>query len=40
MRKYYSLTENGTVEVANKLSEMEQFIQTMQQLMHPKNGLA
>lgn len=36
MRKYYSLTEDGTKEVANKLSEMEQFIQTMQQLMNPK----
>ena len=36
MRKYYSLTEDGTKEVVNKLSEMEQFIQTMQQLMNPK----
>lgn len=36
MRKYYSLTENGAKEVANKLSEMEQFIRTMQQLMQPK----
>ena len=36
MRKYYSLTEDGTKEVASKLSEMEQFIQTMQQLMTPK----
>lgn len=36
MRKYYSLTEDGTTEVASKLSEMEQFIQTMQQLMNPK----
>ena len=36
MRKYYSLTEDGTKEVASKLSEMEQFIQTMQQLMRPK----
>ncbi|MFK7982622.1 MAG: PadR family transcriptional regulator [Saprospiraceae bacterium] len=36
MRKYYSLTEDGAKEVVNKLSEMEQFIQTMQQLMNPK----
>jgi len=36
MRKYYSLTEDGTKEVANKMSEMEQFIQTMQQIMTPK----
>jgi len=36
MRKYYSLTEDGSKEVANKLSEMEQFIQTMQTLMNPK----
>ncbi len=40
MRKYYALTEDGTKEVANKLSEMEQFIQTMQQLLNPKTGLA
>ena len=35
MRKYYSLTENGTKEVANKLSEMEVFLQTMQDLIQP-----
>lgn len=36
IRKYYSLTEDGSKEVVNKLSEMEQFIQTMQQLINPK----
>jgi len=36
MRKYYSLTEEGTKEVVSKLSEMEQFLQTMQQLITPK----
>ena len=35
MRKYYSLTEDGTKEVANKLSEMEVFLQTMQDLIQP-----
>ncbi|MEM1124416.1 MAG: helix-turn-helix transcriptional regulator [Bacteroidota bacterium] len=36
MRKYYALTEAGNKEVANKLSEMEHFLQTMQQLINPK----
>ncbi|MEM6318944.1 MAG: helix-turn-helix transcriptional regulator [Bacteroidota bacterium] len=36
MRKYYALTEAGNKELANKLSEMEQFLQTMQQLINPK----
>ena len=36
MRKYYSLTKDGSKEVVSKLSEMKQFIQTMQQLMNPK----
>ena len=36
MRKYYSLTENGTKEVVHKVSEMEAFLQTMQGLLQPK----
>jgi len=38
MRKYYSLTETGTKEAANKLSEMEVFLRTMQELLFPKNS--
>ena len=35
MRKYYALTEAGTKETTNKLSEMEVFLQTMQVLLLP-----
>ena len=36
LRKYYKLTENGSKETANKLSELERYITTMQQLVNPK----
>lgn len=36
IRKYYRLTESGETEVSTILSEMDQFIQTMQILMNPK----
>ncbi|NQX86887.1 MAG: PadR family transcriptional regulator [Flavobacteriaceae bacterium] len=36
LRKYYKLTEQGTKETVNKLSELEMYIQTMQTLLHPK----
>ena len=36
MRKYYSLTEEGTKEVAHKLSEMTVFLRTMKELIQPK----
>jgi PadR family transcriptional regulator PadR len=36
LRKYYKLTEKGTVETANKLAELEEFIRNMQTLVHPK----
>ncbi|WP_440120239.1 PadR family transcriptional regulator [Tenacibaculum sp. Ill] len=36
LRKYYKLTENGTKETANRLSEMQEFLNTMQQLVNPK----
>lgn len=36
MRKYYKLTESGTRETANKLSELEEFIKNMQSLVNPK----
>nr|WP_299031554.1 PadR family transcriptional regulator [uncultured Tenacibaculum sp.] len=39
LRKYYKLTENGTKETANRLSEMQEFLSTMQQLVNPKFSL-
>lgn len=30
LRKYYKLTEKGTRETVNKLSELEEFIKTLQ----------
>jgi DNA-binding PadR family transcriptional regulator len=36
IRKYYRLTESGETEVSSILSEMDQFIETMQLLMNPK----
>ena len=36
MRKYYRLTEIGTKETANKVSELEEFIKNMQSLVSPK----
>ncbi|CAM1358498.1 PadR family transcriptional regulator [Tenacibaculum litopenaei] len=39
LRKYYRLTETGTTETVNRLAEMQEFLQTMQQLVNPKFGL-
>lgn len=39
MRKYYKLTEQGTKETVNKLSELEQYISTMRILVNPKFSL-
>ncbi len=39
LRKYYKLTENGSKETANKVSEMQEFLRTMQQLVNPKFSL-
>ena len=36
LRKYYKLTEKGTTETVNKLSELEQYIATLQTLINPK----
>lgn len=36
LRKYYKLTENGQLETANRLSELEEFIRNMQTLVNPK----
>jgi DNA-binding PadR family transcriptional regulator len=39
MRKYYTLTEDGSKETLNKLAEMQEFLKTMQQLVNPKFSL-
>ena len=39
LRKYYKLTEQGTKETVNKLSELENYIKTMQALIGPKFSL-
>jgi DNA-binding PadR family transcriptional regulator len=39
LRKYYKLTEDGTKETVNRLSEMQEFLSTMQQLVNPKLSL-
>ena len=35
-RKYYSLTEDGTKEVVNRLAELENFLLTLHKVLHPK----
>ena len=39
LRKYYKLTEKGTAETVNKLSELESYIKNMQVLLNPKFSL-
>ena len=39
MRKYYRLTRKGTRETAAKLSELEEFLQTLQGILKPNPGL-
>ena len=36
LRKYYKLTEKGTVETVNRLAELEEFIKNMQTIVNPK----
>ena len=36
LRKYYKLTEKGTAETINRLTELEDFIRNMQTLVQPK----
>ena len=36
LRKYYKLTEKGTKETVNRLSELEEFIKNMQSIVSPK----
>ena len=39
LRKYYRLTEEGLRETTNRLSEMQEFLNTMQNLVNPKLSL-
>ena len=39
LRKYYKLTDKGTAETVNKLSELESYIKNMQVLLNPKFSL-
>lgn len=36
IRKYYKLTQKGTVETANKLAELQQFVINMQIIINAK----
>ncbi|MGY3795250.1 PadR family transcriptional regulator [Aquimarina sp. 433] len=36
LRKYYKLTEKGSKETANRLTELEEYIRTMQTIINPK----
>lgn len=36
LRKYYKLTEKGTTETVNRLTELEEFIKNMQSIVNPK----
>ena len=36
LRKYYKLTETGSTETAIKLSELEEFMNTLQGILNPK----
>jgi DNA-binding PadR family transcriptional regulator len=36
LRKYYKLTEKGTTETVNRLSELEEFIKNMQTIVNTK----
>ena len=36
LRKYYKLTEKGNTETANKLNELEEFLETLQGILSPK----
>ena len=36
LRKYYKLTEKGTTETVNRLSELDEFIKNMQTIVNPK----
>ncbi|WP_029034308.1 PadR family transcriptional regulator [Salinimicrobium terrae] len=39
LRKYYKLTEKGTTETATKISELEEYIKTLQEIIQLKPNL-
>jgi PadR family transcriptional regulator, regulatory protein PadR len=39
LRKYYMLTQQGTKETVSRLTELENYIKTMQALVKPKFSL-
>jgi len=39
LRKYYKLTETGVKETNHRLTEMQEFLKTMQALVNPKLSL-
>lgn len=39
LRKYYKLTEKGSKETVNKVSELEAFIETLQSILNPKPSM-
>ncbi len=39
LRKYYKLTEQGSKETVNRLTEMKEFLKTMETLVNPKFSL-
>jgi PadR family transcriptional regulator PadR len=40
VRKYYSLTKEGNTEVEAKVSELQEFILSLQKVLNPKLGSA
>jgi PadR family transcriptional regulator PadR len=38
VRKYYQLTSQGKKSTMEKVKELESFMETLQILLHPKNG--
>ncbi len=39
LRKYYKLTEKGTTETAKKISELEEYIKTLQEVIFLKPNM-
>ncbi|MDF7817728.1 PadR family transcriptional regulator [Runella sp. MFBS21] len=40
LRKYYSLTPSGSASAVQKVSEFERFVEAMQSLLQPQQGLS
>lgn len=39
VRKYYTLTKEGNVEVKSKVAELEEFLANLQKILNPKLGM-